>query len=370
LIERFPYQDEDVESVLARLIAEQKFLAILAQWSLPRVSRWVPSIAKWVVGNRLKRLVRGVNSIDRFQGLVREFVERLVSSSMVSFEVRGIEHLDKTQGYLFISNHRDIAGDSMLLNLALHRHGLRTVRIAVGDNLVEEAYATDLMRLNKSFFINRTGTNPREVYKDLVAASKYIGDSIDQGYSVWIAQSEGRAKDGRDLTDVSVLKMLHLSDRKASVGEHFGRLNVVATTLSYEFDPLDRAKAREVRLRRETGGYKKSSGEDLKNLALGLTGFKGRVVLTLGPPMTTIPESLEALATQLDEAISRGQSIFPINDWAMRMVESSDLHAALASADEAKGADRVLNCPPEDREDVLKMYAAPLMLKKAEGSFR
>jgi hypothetical protein len=367
LIERFPYQDEDVEGVLARLITDQNFLSVLAQWSLPRVSRWAPPIAKWLLLRRLKRLVRGIDSIDRFQALVREFVERLVSSSMVSFEVRGIEHLDKAQGYLFISNHRDIAGDSMLLNLALHRHGLRTVRIAVGDNLVEQAYATDLMRLNKSFFINRTGTNPRDVYKDLVAASKYIGDSIDQGDSVWIAQSEGRAKDGRDLTDVSVLKMLHLSDRKASVREHFGRLNIVATTLSYEFDPLDQAKAREVRLRRETGGYQKSSGEDLRNLALGLTGFKGRVVLTLGPPMTTIPESLEALAAQLDEAILQGQCIFPINDWAVRMLESTDLHAALASADEAKGSDRVLNCPPEDREDMLKMYAAPLMLKNLEG---
>ena len=367
MIERFPYQDEDVEGVLARLITDQNFLSVLAQWSLPRVSRWAPPIAKWLLLRRLKRLVRGIDSIDRFQALVREFVERLVSSSMVSFEVRGIEHLDKAQGYLFISNHRDIAGDSMLLNLALHRHGLRTVRIAVGDNLVEQAYATDLMRLNKSFFINRTGTNPRDVYKDLVAASKYIGDSIDQGDSVWIAQSEGRAKDGRDLTDVSVLKMLHLSDRKATVREHFGRLNIVATTLSYEFDPLDRAKAREVRLRRETGGYKKSSGEDLRNLALGLTGFKGRVVLTLGPPMTTIPESLEALAAQLDEAILGGQCSFPINDWAVRMLESTDLHAALASADEAKGSDRVLNCPPEDREDMLKMYAAPLMLKNVKG---
>ena len=367
MIERFPYQDEDVEGVLARLIADQKFLSVLAQWSLPRVSRWIPPIAKWLLLRRLKRLVGGIDSIDRFQALVREFVERLVSSSMVSFEVRGIEHLDKAQGYLFISNHRDIAGDSMLLNLALHRHGLRTVRIAVGDNLVEQAYATDLMRLNKSFFINRTGTNPRDVYKDLVAASKYIGDSIDQGDSVWIAQSEGRAKDGRDLTDVSVLKMLHLSDRKASVREHFGRLNIVATTLSYEFDPLDQAKAREVRLRRETGGYQKSPGEDLRNLALGLTGFKGRVVLTLGPPMTTIPESLEALAAQLDEAILQGQCIFPINDWTVRMLESTDLHTALASADEAKGSDRVLNCPPEDREDMLKMYAAPLMLKNLEG---
>jgi len=83
--------------------------------------------------------------------------------------------------------------------------------------------------------------------------------------------------------------------------------------------------------------------------------------------MTTIPESLEALAAQLDEAILQGQCIFPINDWAVRMLESTDLHAALASADEAKGSDRVLNCPPEDREDMLKMYAAPLMLKNLEG---
>lgn len=279
---------------------------------------------------------------------------------MVSFEVRGIEHLERDRGYLFISNHRDIAGDSMLLNLALHRHGLRTVRIAVGDNLIEETYATDLMRLNKSFFINRTGTNAREVYKDLVAASNYIGDSIDEGHSVWIAQSEGRAKDGRDVTDVSVLKMLQLSDRKATVKEHFGRLRVIPTTLSYEFDPLDQAKAREVRLRRETGEYQKAPGEDLKNLALGLTGFKGRVVLTLSAPMAEIPDDLEALAQQLDDAILNGQYIFPINDWAAQSLGSLDVDALIAQATEAEGAERFKRCSVEDREDMLRMYAAPL----------
>jgi len=375
--EKFPYQDEDVAKVLEALCVDPKFLAVLSGWWMPRLSKWGGPLATYLVSMRLRRAVRGVASVAEFQNFVRAFVERLVASSMESFEVRGLEQLDPEQGYLFVSNHRDIAGDSMLLNLALHRHGLGTVRIAVGDNLIEEAYATDLMRLNKSFFINRTGTNPREVYKDLTTASKYILDSIAERQSVWIAQSEGRAKNGRDLTDVSVLKMLQLSDRKAPVAQHFQRLRIVPTTLSYEFDPLDAAKAREVRLVRETGRYDKSPGEDLRNLALGLTGAKGRVVLTVGCPLARLPDTVEELAEQIDAAVLAGQTLFPINEWAAARIDAidqsvGDLPVLPSTADEAfgrpstaEGLARFEACSDEDRMDLLSMYAAPVQLKAA-----
>ena len=375
--EKFPYQDQDVAKVLEGLCEDPKFLAVLSDWWMPRLSKWVSPLASYLVSMRLKGAVRGVASVVDFQNFVRAFVERLVASSMESFEVRGLEQLDPEQGYLFVSNHRDIAGDPMLLNLALHRHGLGTVRIAVGDNLIEEAYATDLMRLNKSFFINRTGTNPREVYKDLATASKYILESITERQSVGIAQSEGRAKDGRELTDVSVLNMLQLSDRKASVAEHFQRLRIVPTTLSYEFDPLDAAKAREVRLIRETGRYDKSPGEDLRNLALGLTGAKGRVVLTVGRPLVSLPDTLETLVEQIDAAILAGQALFPINEWAAARIDAidqsvGDLPVVPSFADEAygrlseaQGLARFEACSEEDLMDLLSMYAAPVQLKAA-----
>ena len=195
---------------------------------------------------------------------------------------------------------------------------------------------------------------------------------------MWIAQSEGRAKDGRDLTDVSVLKMLQLSDRKAPVAQHFQRLRI-PTTLSYEFDPLDAAKAREVRLVRETGRYDKSPGEDLRNLALGLTGAKGRVVLTVGRPLAGLPETVEELAEQIDVAILAGQALFPINKWAAARIDAiyqsgGDLPVLPSTAEEAfdspsgaEGLARFEACSEEDRMDLLSMYMAPVQLKAALG---
>ena len=173
--------------------------------------------------------------------------------------------------------------------------------------------------------------------------------------------------------------MLQLSDRR----RQFPALPAAThcpTTLSYEFDPLDAAKARELRLIRETGRYDKSPGEDLRNLALGLTGAKGRVVLTVGRPLTSLPETVEELAEQIDAAILAGQALFPINEWAAARIDAidqsgGDLPVLPSTADEAfdrpsgaEGLARFEACSDEDRMDLLSMYAAPVQLKRRLGS--
>lgn len=286
-------------------------------------------------------------------------------STLDQLTISGLDDLDPSQGYLFLSNHRDIACDSMFLNLLRHRAQLKTVFIAVGDNLIQQPFATDLMRLNKSFFINRSGNNPRSVYKDLVMSSTFIQTRIDAGDSVWLAQSEGRAKNAIDETDASVLKMLQLSDRKMPLAEKIRALNIVPLCLSYEFDPLDVEKARELRAIDATGSYQKAPGEDLKNMALGLSGYKGRVHLAVGRPLDGDYEDLSVVAAEIDRQILAGTQLFPINHWAVSVLQpgfSHPLHEAIADDQQiAQFEQRLDRCDVADRPLWLSIYANPAL---------
>ncbi|MDF5295506.1 1-acyl-sn-glycerol-3-phosphate acyltransferase, partial [Vibrio parahaemolyticus] len=160
----------------------------------------------------------------------------------------GLDKLDKNTSYLFVSNHRDIAMDPALVNYGLYQSGHRTVRIAIGDNLLKKPCATELMRLNKSFIVKRSAKAPREMMKALGQLSSYIKHSLDTGNSIWIAQKEGRAKDGNDFTDPAILKMFHVEGRKQKIsfGEYTRSLKIVPVSIAYENDPCDIAKAKEL----------------------------------------------------------------------------------------------------------------------------
>ena len=158
----------------------------------------------------------------------------------------------------------------MLLDYALYESGFDTVRIAVGDNLVQVGFATDLMKLNKSFFIRRSEEGAKKVYAALLQSSQYIHHSLRNGHSIWIAQSEGRAKDGMDITDPAIIKMFALAERKADFDNLIERLNIVPLAISYEYDSCDIAKALELQVTEQEGVYEKPEGEDLANLARGL----------------------------------------------------------------------------------------------------
>jgi len=360
---KLPYTDKDVARVLGQLIRDPALLKVLGGWILPRLVHWLPGFVSWLIRRNLSKRFNGISTIAEFLAIVRDYVEQLVDETITGFEVIGLEALDPDQGYLFLSNHRDIAGDSMLLNLALHRAGLPTVYIAVGDNLIEQTFATDLMRLNKSFFINRTSENPRQVYRDLTGSSSFIRDSIAAGDSVWLAQSEGRAKNAIDKTDESVLKMLQLSDRKMPLSEKVAQLNIVPLCLSYEFDPLDVSKAIELGEIAKAGHYQKQPGEDLVNLAKGLSGEKGRVQLTFGQRLNDDFASTDTLAAAIDKQILAGTQLYPINYWAAKRVDPSFEHPALAeiSTQQADGYQRrFMACPDSYRSFWLEIYANPV----------
>ena len=281
-----PYTDAEVAEVLSSLTSNHSVLNALIGLQFPGIFSKIP-LLKYFIKQRLISRAKTIHTIDDYQKVFKKLMEKVVRESITDFSVNGLEKLNQNRSYLFISNHRDITLDAALLALNLYQSGFKTFNIAVGNNLMEESWASDLFRLNKSFIIQRSGATKKEIYSGLSLASQFINKSIFQDNdSVWIAQKQGRAKDGIDETDPALLKMIHLSERKSkSIAEYFNSLSVVPVSISYEFDPNDQLKAMELDASEFNNKYVKEKDEDLKSIANGITGFKGHVTLNISEPM-------------------------------------------------------------------------------------
>lgn len=367
-----PYRDDEVPAVLARLVRDPEFADVLLRMRAPRVARVWPRFGRLLIGLVLARIFRGIRTVADFQALIgnqlRPHMQRVASSLTVS----GLEGLERDRGYLFIGNHRDIAMDPALVNLMLHDHGYDTVRIAIGDNLLSKRFASDLMRINKSFIVKRGVSGRREKLAAFQQLSAYIRHSVaDERCSVWIAQREGRAKDGVDVTDTAILKMLALS---RGPGEDFAaalaELHPLPVTISYEFDPCDRDKARELHALRAQGGYRKAEHEDLQSIYRGIMGDKGRVHVAFGTPLARADlVSDELMASAIDRAILRDYRLCATHFLAHELLHGPDaraarLRAALAdpgwAASEQRFRERLAEVPEAERDLFLAMYANPL----------
>ena len=351
-----PYHDDEVPAALARLMAVEELLAAIAHFRFPSLSRWLGWLLKPLIRSALKRRWAKVRTVRDVQMEVAHFMESMIASTTDGVTYSGLEQLDSQKGYLFISNHRDIAMDPAFVNWGLYKCGLETVRIAIGDNLLRKPCATELMRLNKSFIVKRSVKGPREMMKAFNELSAYIAHSLTEGHSIWIAQKEGRAKDGDDKTDPAILKMFYMAGKqqKRSFAEYMQSLNIVPVAISYEFDPGDEAKARELVERAQSGSYEKGEFEDIDSIVAGIVGGKGRVHVSLGKPLSGDYESPEELAQAIDQAIHSQYRLFPSNLLAAGQADG-------VTADERQRFEaRLALMPSELRDTVRAMYAKPV----------
>ena len=204
-----PYNDDEVPAVLARLLVDPELLRAISRLKF----KYLAGILGWplrqLVRGALQRELAGVNDVRGFQSVVEGYMSRMIEDSTAGFTVSGLDRLQKGEPYLLMSNHRDITLDPAFTNYALYHNGLDTVRIAIGDNLLTKPWVSDLMRLNKSFIVKRSATGPREVFKAYKELSAYIRHSIQvERAPIWIAQREGRAKDGIDRTEPAIISDL------------------------------------------------------------------------------------------------------------------------------------------------------------------
>lgn len=360
-----PYRDKEVAEVLARLQADPELLDSLSGLRFGRIgvalSRPLRPLVRW----GLKRQLADIVDVARMQSVIRGYMDKMIASTTAGFSTSGLEALEDGP-YLFISNHRDIALDPAFTNYALHRLGRQTCRIAIGDNLLSKPWISDLMRLNKSFIVKRSLPGPRQ----LLAASRLLADYIktsiaEEHCPIWIAQREGRAKDGFDATEPAVIKMLMLArDKSEAFGLSVEELRIVPVSISYELDPCDALKAHELASVARDGLYSKAEHEDAASIAAGISGQKGRVHIAFGKVLDDSHHTVQDVVDELDRQIEANYLLHPTNIWAWQMLNPereipSNLNVSKGSISRRHFEQRMLAIPEDERDFALRMYANP-----------
>ncbi len=269
-----PYTDEEAKAVFSKLAGNPL---------IERISRVLfPEENPQFMGNALKK----ISGVDEFQRvIIKRGIEWILDHTVRDFSYDGIDNVKKVNGkFLTLSNHRDIIVDPAISQYVLFTNGFGTSQLCVGDNLLSNPYVEILLRSNKMIKVIR-GISARTLYLSSMLLSRYIRQTITGGESsVWIAQREGRTKDGKDSTEQGLLKMLDMSGSKDFVA-NFKELNMLPLSISYEYEPCDILKAREVLISRTTK-YVKRENEDVESILYGLKQWKGNVHLNIGAPLT------------------------------------------------------------------------------------
>ena len=269
-----PYTDEEAAEALNKL-AEFPLLSKISQQFFPEET---PDF--------LQNLLRSINTIDDFQVLVmQKFVRWVLEHTATNFTYDGISNIDSKKKFLALSNHRDIMLDPAITQLILYQNAIPMTEIAVGDNLITNKTIEYLIRSNRMIKVVR-GISARELYLSSQMLSKYIRLNITNNRSsIWLAQRQGRTKNGYDITEQGLLKMLDMSGT-ADFQTNFEELNIIPMSISYEYEPCDILKAREVVISRKHK-YVKAEGEDFNSIVTGIMQQKGNIHLNIGKPLTS-----------------------------------------------------------------------------------
>ena len=288
--------------------------------------------------------------------------------------------IDNQRRYTFVSNHRDIVLDSALLSVLLLDSGFQTtLEIAIGDNLLSLPWVKTLVRVTKSFIVQRALTM-RQMLESSARLSKYMHFAIgEKNENIWIAQREGRAKDSNDRTQASILKMMSMGG-EGSVIDRLLQLHIVPLSISYEMDPCDFLKAKEFQQKRDSKDFKKSKEDDLISMRTGIFGYKGHIHYQCAPCIdewlktidTKMPKSdlYDLIAAHIDREIHRNYRLYPVNYVSLDLLHGTTEYADRYSAEEkVQFEDYVtsqiakIDLPNKDEaflhERILTMYANP-----------
>jgi len=361
-----PYRSDDFLAALERLKNSKTLVKAIRKTVFSKVPFIFNPILNLIIRIYIRHNFKGITTSIQFQyTIIRIVVGTVVKKTISEITVSGIEKIDPNKHYLFISNHRDITLDPALASYSMAENNLPTFEIAFGNNLLINDLVTDLIRINKGFIVKRN-QKPREQIESTIILSKYIWYTLNVNDSVWLAQREGRAKNGDDTTNPALIKMLYLSQRKDGLefSDFINRLNIVPMVLSYEFDPCDRLKAREL-FRRDTNvEYKKRKDEDFLSMIQGITNFKGRVHIAYGDPLNGTWSDPKAVADAIDTFIQSNYKLWPSNYLAYDILHSTDKYASKYDAKYKESFIKRFHRLPDN----VKIYAYRAYAKPVENA--
>ena len=363
-----PFDPEELPAAFERLLSDAQFQQVLG-YLYPGVP----------LGAVKTKMMACKTNLEFQLAFCYGFLKDLMAKASKGFDMN-VEAVDVTKRYTFVSNHRDIVLDSALLDVLLYDAGFKTTcEIAIGDNLLSLPWVKDLVRLNKSFIVQRS-LSPREFLMASKKMAEYmhyvVGEKND---NIWIAQREGRAKDSNDRTQPSILKMMAMGGEGSPV-DRLRQLHIVPLAISYEYDPCDFMKAAEFQLRRDVPGWKKTALDDVNSMRTGIMGYKGEVHYHCAPCIDGFLDNLspdipktkvfDVIAEHIDKEIFRNYRLYPSNYIALDMLEGNEAHAGRYTADDKAAFEKYLqgqiariDIPNKDeaflRERMLTMYANP-----------
>jgi len=363
-----PFYDSDVNQEISSMINHPMMKALM-NFTFPEVKDEV-----W------KEQLLKTHSIRDFQvNFIYQSVKKVLQKSSDGLTTSGFEKLEKNTSYLFISNHRDIILDTSLLNVSLYDHGLVMTASAIGDNLVKKDFLLKLSKLNRNFLVQR-GLLPRQLLQSSKLMSEYIGQLIlRENRSVWIAQREGRTKDGNDATHQGVLKMLAMGSNETSSLTYFKNIKIVPVSISYEYDPTDALKIPQLMAAVNNVEYIKEKNEDFITLLSGIMGQKKRIHIHIGDVIdkeidiiesgfNNANKQIQALAQIIDDSIILNYKLWPTNFIAYDILYKTDKYATLYTENEKALFERRLEMKINSNNqqmisNFLAMYANPLVNK-------
>ena len=319
-----PYFDSESKDVMERIAQYETYHKAMA-FIFPTMSK-----------EEIIKKALDTKSPYEFQtGYMRHAIWSIVNQSANGLTWSGIDKLDKDKSYLFIANHRDILLDSAILQIILDKEEFETSEITFGSNLMDNGFITDFGRMNRMFAVKREGT-VKELYEISRQLSAYIRHTIiDKNTSVWIAQRNGRTKDGNDLTQTGLLKMLNLSNNNKAFKTSITELNIVPLTISFEYEPCDKLKIQELYLSSLHSKYVKAPGEDLTNILTGIKQPKGKIHLAFGTPIkkeldeldniSNENEKIKLLTSIIDKQIHQNYKLNAVNYIAYDIINQTNL---------------------------------------------
>ena len=363
-----PFYDSEINEALHDVV-NHPMMKTMMNFTFPEVEDEV-----W------KEQLKKTHSIRDFQcNFIYNTIQKVLEKSSEGLTTSGFEKLEPNTSYLFISNHRDILLDTTLLNVCLFEHGLVMTASAIGDNLVKKAFLATLAKLNRNFLVLR-GLTPREMLQSSKLLSEYMGQLLlRENRSVWIAQREGRTKDGNDETNPGVLKMIGMGSDEENLMDYFKKLKIVPVSISYEYDPTDVLKMPQLMAEANNEVYVKDKNEDFMTILSGIMGTKKRIHISVGDVLNTeidqiVAENdngnkqIQALAQTIDDVILKNYQLWPTNFIAYDILNETNRFADKYKESEKSLFERRLEMRigsdnPVTRQGFLSMYANPVVNK-------